>query len=153
MNVAKIVIFIIFIYEDSDMDEINRKILSLLQEDSRTPYVDIAEKLGVSEGTVRNRVEKMQSQGIIEKFTVKFEEKEMLRAFVMVRLSTDAKASELVKKFPEDFDIFEIAGDHDLLAEIHRENTSKINEAVDVIRSLNGVISTKTYMVLDKPRS
>lgn len=153
MNAAKIVIFIIFIYEDSDMDEINRKILSFLQEDSRTPYVDIAENLGVSEGTVRNRVEKMQSQGIIEKFTVKFGEKEILRAFVMVRLSTDAKASELVKKFPEDFDIFEIAGDYDLLAEIHRENTSKINEAVDVIRSLNGVISTKTYMVLDKPRS
>lgn len=135
------------------MDDINRKILSLLQEDSRTSYVDIAEKLGISEGTVRNRVEKMQSKGIIEKFTVKFGEEEMLRAFVMVRLSTDADVSKLVKKFPEDFDIFEIAGDHDLLAEIHRANASEINEAVDAIRSLDGVISTKTYMVLDKPRN
>ncbi|KXA99125.1 hypothetical protein AKJ40_03890 [candidate division MSBL1 archaeon SCGC-AAA259M10] len=142
-----------FIWEVLNMDEINRKILNILRKNSRTPYVDIAERLEISEGTVRNRVKKMQSEGIIDRFTIELGEAETARAFVMVNLSTDTDISELVKKFPEDSDTFEVAGDYDLIAEIRRKNTSKINEAVDAIRSLNGLTSTKTYMVLNKPRT
>jgi Lrp/AsnC family transcriptional regulator for asnA, asnC and gidA len=46
--------------------EINWKILSLLQEDGRMPFSTIAEKVGVSEGTVRNRVKQLQNEHFME---------------------------------------------------------------------------------------
>ena len=49
------------------LDDVDRGILQLLQEDARnlTP-VDMAKRLPVSEGTVRNRIEKLEAEGIIE---------------------------------------------------------------------------------------
>lgn len=49
-----------------DLDEVDRGILYLLQQDARnlTP-VDMADRLPVSEGTVRNRIEKMEERGVI----------------------------------------------------------------------------------------
>ena len=52
------------------MDDLDRRILSILRRDARTPYTEIAERVGTSEGTVRNRVDRLTEDGIIERFTV-----------------------------------------------------------------------------------
>ena len=52
------------------MDELDREILSILRKDARTPYTEIADEVGTSEGTVRNRVEQLVDDGVIERFTV-----------------------------------------------------------------------------------
>ena len=49
------------------LDEVDRAILQLLQRDARNlTAVDIAEKVGVSDGTVRNRIEKLEARSVIE---------------------------------------------------------------------------------------
>lgn len=49
------------------LDEVDRGILHLLQEDARhLTRVDMAERLGVSDGTVRNRIQRMEENGVIE---------------------------------------------------------------------------------------
>ena len=52
------------------MDDLDRRILTILRRDSRTAYTEIADRVGTSEGTVRNRVERLIDEGIIERFTV-----------------------------------------------------------------------------------
>lgn len=53
--------------EYTPLDDIDRSILQILQRDARhTTAVDIAEKLDVSDGTVRNRIEALEQRGIIE---------------------------------------------------------------------------------------
>ncbi|PSP55896.1 AsnC family transcriptional regulator, partial [Halobacteriales archaeon QH_7_66_37] len=52
------------------MDELDREILDILRRDARTPYTEIADEVGTSEGTIRNRVESMVEAGVIERFTV-----------------------------------------------------------------------------------
>jgi len=52
------------------MDDIDRRILDTLRRDARTPYTEIADDIGVSEGTVRNRVDSLVDAGVIERFTV-----------------------------------------------------------------------------------
>ena len=47
------------------MDDLDRSILNILRRDARTPYTEIAERVGTSEGTVRNRVERMLEEGAI----------------------------------------------------------------------------------------
>ena len=52
------------------LDGKNKRILNLLQENSRLSYVRIANELGISEATVRYRVKKLMDVGIISKFTI-----------------------------------------------------------------------------------
>lgn len=130
------------------MDNVDRKIVDILEEDGRASFTDIAEEIGVSEGTVRNRVEKMQDNGTIRKFTVELSRDNSVEAFTMVRVDTGSSIGEILEEFPEDIEVNELAGEYDLIVKISRENSGQINEAVDSIRAVDGVNSTKTYMVL-----
>jgi DNA-binding Lrp family transcriptional regulator len=55
---------------NSGLDELDMRLIEMLQRDSLAPFVDIASALGVTEGTVRNRVRRLRRMGIIRKFTV-----------------------------------------------------------------------------------
>lgn len=132
------------------MDSTDEKIVEELRENGRASFTDIAEKVDVSEGTVRNRVEKLQETGVIEKFTVKIQENKDFQAFVSVTVSTEQDFDEVTSSFPESAEIYEVAGDIDLIVKISGKNSSEINDAVDEIRAVDGVESTKTYMVLSE---
>jgi DNA-binding Lrp family transcriptional regulator len=130
------------------MDETDKKILDILEEDARKSFTDIAEEADVSEGTVRNRVEKMLEAGVIEKFTVK-RGSTASKAVVMVRLETGRDIESVLKEFP-DVEVMEVAGEHDLILEIEKNSNPEINSVLDDIRSIEGVESTETYMVLQE---
>lgn len=55
---------------DSALDAVDRGILYLLQRDARKPITDIAARVGVSDNTVRNRIERMEEAGIIQGYSV-----------------------------------------------------------------------------------
>ena len=52
------------------MDEKDRKIISILQENSRIPYTEIAKKLGLTEATIRKRISELERSGVIKKYTI-----------------------------------------------------------------------------------
>lgn len=132
------------------MDGTDEKILAILDENARASFTEIADEIGVSEGTVRNRVEKLRDEGVIEKFTVEVDTGSEISAFVSVDISTERDFDSVLNDFPEDVNIFELAGDTDLLVQVSRKDSSEINEVVDIIRSVEGVEDTKTYMVLSE---
>jgi Lrp/AsnC family transcriptional regulator for asnA, asnC and gidA len=55
---------------NTEIDAVDLNILSFLQENSRTPFTKIAEKLRVSDATIHLRVKKMEELGLIEKYTI-----------------------------------------------------------------------------------
>lgn len=130
------------------MDETDKKILEVLEEDARKSFTGIAEEAGVSEGTVRNRVEKMLEEGVIEKFTVK-RGKAASKAVVMVELETGRDIEDVLEEFP-DVEIMEVAGEYDLILEVEKDSNPEINSVLDEIRKVEGVESTETYMVLQE---
>lgn len=132
------------------MDSIDQEILDILKEDGRASYTNVAEKVGVSEGTVRNRVESMVEEGVIEKFTLEINQSKKVKAFVSVNVSTSREFNEILEEFPDEVDAYELAGDIDLIAEISRETSEEINDAVDIVRGIEGVEDTRTYMVLSE---
>ena len=132
------------------MDSVDEKIISELRENARASFTDIAEKVEVSEGTVRNRVKQLQEEEIIEKFTVELADKSQISAFVSVDISTQRTFEQVLDDFPRDLEIFELAGDMDLLVKLDRQSSSEINQVVDSIRSVEGVKDTKTYMILSE---
>jgi DNA-binding Lrp family transcriptional regulator len=132
------------------MDSTDQEILDILKDDGRASYTEVAEQVDVSEGTVRNRVEKMIEEGVIEKFTVEVNQSKEVKAFVSVNVSTSREFNEILEEFPNEVEAYELAGDIDLIVEISRETSEDINDAVDIIRGIKGVEDTRTYMVLSE---
>lgn len=130
------------------MDQKDEKILEYLKSNGRASYTDIAEEIDVSEGTVRNRVQKMKENGVIERFTVETSGLGS-KAVVMVKLETGRDIESVLEEFPGGIDIKEVAGEYDLILEVQRESNPEINSLLDEIRRIEGVDSTETFMVLN----
>lgn len=107
----------------SPTDQLNRAIVRLLQDDGRLPFKTIAKKLGVSEGTVRNRVGWMKSSGMLRIVAVADPTAMNYRADAMLGVkvapsSSPAKVGERLAVHPEVVYILWVSGRFDLLVEI-----------------------------------
>lgn len=132
------------------MDKVDEEILSILKDNGRASFTEIADQVNVSEGTVRNRVEKLQNTGVIENFTVEIGRDRGIEAFISVKVSTGREFDEIISEFPNDLEVYELAGDMDMLVKAERESSEQINDVVDSIRGVDGVESTQTYMILSQ---
>ena len=132
------------------IDNLDKRILEIMKKDSRCPYVEIADKLGVSEGTVRSRVHKMTEDGIIRGFTIKTSYKNV-KALVEVKIDvntdTEAIAKEL-SKYDGVTEVFEVTGDQDIIAIVDVESSQSLNEIIERVRRYDNVLSTRTRLIL-----
>ncbi len=131
------------------MDSTDKQILSILEKNSRTPFTEIADQLGVSEGTVRNRISRLEEENVIERYTIDTDVRGQT-AILTADVKTDTDFSELFSKLPENIQVFVVAGDQDIVMKFSRESTEKLNQVVDSIRMLEEVKDTTTYPVLKK---
>jgi len=130
------------------MDELDAKILNHLEEDGRASYTDIADKLGVSEGTVRNRVQRLRSDGIIKRFTVEIADSERIAAVVMAAVEPSRNIAAIIAEMPPETEVMEVTGDWDLILRFARPTSEDVNEVLERIRKVEGVTETTTYTVL-----
>lgn len=132
------------------IDNLDKRILEIMKKDSRCPYVEIAEKLGVSEGTVHSRVHKMTEDGIIRGFTIKTSSKNV-KALVEVRIDVNTDTEEIARKLSE-YDgvteVFEVTGDQDIIAIVDVESSQSLNEIIERVRRYDNVLSTRTRLIL-----
>jgi DNA-binding Lrp family transcriptional regulator len=134
------------------MDDLDRDILAILRRDSRTPYTEIADKVGTSEGTVRNRVEQLVEEGVIERFTVATRTgnvKAMIEVGVDVKVDTHRVSDEIAEWREVDF-VWQVSGEEDMVVVVDAADTSRVNELITQARELEEVVSTKTRLILDE---
>jgi Lrp/AsnC family transcriptional regulator for asnA, asnC and gidA len=130
------------------MDSIDAEIIKSLKKNSRTSFVGIGKKLGITEGAVRQRVGKLTKAGIIKHFTI--ETTSDVRAIIFVGTSNHiptSKIAEEIKKLGID-KIYEVSGNFDIICFAEGESLAEINSVVEAIRKLDGVLDTTTTMVL-----
>jgi DNA-binding Lrp family transcriptional regulator len=134
------------------MDDLDRQILGILRRDARTPYTEIAERVGTSEGTVRNRVERMLDDGVIERFTVTTRTgnvKAMIEVSVAVDVDT-ARVSEAMAEWAEVDFVWQVSGEEDIVLVADAVDTDAVNDLITQARELDEVRSTKTRLILDE---
>jgi DNA-binding Lrp family transcriptional regulator len=134
------------------MDELDEEILRILRRDARTPYTEIADRVGTSEGTVRNRVEQLVEDGVIERFTVATRTgnvKAMIETGVDVSVDTH-DISDRVVEWPEVDFVWQVSGEADLVFVVDAQDTRRVNEIITQTRELDEVVSTKTRLILDE---
>ncbi|MFD1632959.1 Lrp/AsnC family transcriptional regulator [Haloplanus ruber] len=134
------------------MDELDRRILAILRRDSRTPYTEIADRVGTSEGTVRNRVERLVDEGIIERFTVATRTgnvKAMIEVSVAVDVDTTGVSDRMADWDEVDF-VWQVSGEKDVVMVVDAADTRAVNELITQARDLDEVQNTKTRLILDE---
>jgi len=134
------------------MDDLDRAILDVLRRDARTPYTEIAEQVDTSEGTVRNRVERMTDDGVIERFTVTTRTgnvKAMIEVSVAVDVDTTNVAQRMTEWNEVDF-VWQVSGEEDIVLVVDAADTQDLNELITKTRELDDVVNTETRLILDE---
>jgi DNA-binding Lrp family transcriptional regulator len=121
-----------------------------LRENSRVPHTTIAEFLGISESTVRNRIRKMTDSGIIKRFTIETIE-EGIKAIVLIEVSVSTPSPQIaenISKMKGVELVYETSGQYDISAIISEPDISSLNRSIDEVRNLNGITNTNSLIVL-----
>jgi len=134
------------------MDDLDRQILDVLRRDARTPYTEIGDELGVSEGTIRNRVERLQEDGVIERFTISTSTgnvKAMIEVDVAVDVDTH-RVGDQIAEWPEVDFVWQVSGELDIVVVVDADDTGRVNELITKTRELDDVTTTKTRLILEE---
>ena len=139
------------------IDDIDRKILYILIKDARTPFLEIARRVGVSGAAIHQRVHKLQEKGIIAGFrllvapsTIGFN----VCAFVSIVVAEADEMKEVItalKAIPEVVECHFVTGKYSLLVKLYcRDNNHLMDVLVGGIQNIHGIQSTETTISLDE---
>jgi len=134
-------------------DKVDEKIIEYLKENARESFVDIGKKLKLSESAVRRRVKNLVGGGTIKKFTLELGEENATSAIVLVSVdsATDtSKVSQKLTKLEGVKTVYEITGQYDITVIISAATISEINNSIDALRKIPGVVDTNTVIILKK---
>jgi DNA-binding Lrp family transcriptional regulator len=136
------------------LDDTDRALIAALRADSRTPIATLAKRLGVSRGTVQNRINRLIGAGTILGFTLRLplqSEPHRVRAIMSVAVegqrSRDVIAA--LRGFSEVGAVHTTNGRWDLVAELEAEGLAAFSRALDRIREIKGIATTETSLLLE----
>ena len=133
------------------MDEVDKKIVKILREDGRAGYINIGKQIGLSEGAVRKRIKALTEAAVIRKFTVKVGVAEGAEAIALLSVSPSHPTQEVsrrIKEIPNVETVYEVTGEYDIVAVISGMNVVEVNDCVEKIRRVEGIMKTNTMIVL-----
>lgn len=134
-----------------NVDETDREIIKILKLDGRATYIDVGKRVGLSEGAVRKRVKALADSGVIKRFTIKVGLVEGAEAITLLSVNPSfptSDISEVLQKLPNVETVYEVTGQYDIAVVISALNITEVNQCVEKIRRVNGVVNTNTMIVL-----
>jgi DNA-binding Lrp family transcriptional regulator len=136
-----------------NLNELDRRLLALLQADARTSAADLARQLGVARTTVLARLTRLQRENVIVGFTVRLGTGTGDRGVeAYVGITTSPKSARTVTlrlaALPELRQLCSVSGEFDYLALLRAENTVRLDALLDEIGAIDGVTKTTTSVVL-----
>jgi DNA-binding Lrp family transcriptional regulator len=134
-------------------DDLDRRLLALLQADARTPTADLARKLGAARTTVLARLARLQREGVIVGFTVRLAADagdHGVEAYVGITTSPKSGRDVTLRlaALPELRQLCSVSGEFDYLALLRAENMTRLDALLDEIGAIEGVTRTMTSVVL-----
>ena len=135
------------------MDKLDKAIIHLLQENGRYRYTKIAEELGVTEGTVRNRAARLREKNIIQIIGMTDPHSMGYEAPAMIGVSIKPAqleaAAAIIADFPEVSYLVLVSGEYDLILEVFCHDREHLATFVtDKLQTIPGVQKTQTFMIL-----
>ena len=139
----------IMAYEDLD-----RKLVNALLEDGRASLRSLGEDLDVSVTTVSNHLSDLEEKGVIEGYTPRVNYENIgYDVTAVMQLKTEGSAlpeiTESLKNHGQIVSVYEVTGDHDIIAIGKFEDTDDMNEQIKSVLADSNVNQSNTSVVLN----
>jgi DNA-binding Lrp family transcriptional regulator len=136
------------------VDEIDRNIIRLLQEDSRKSFNKIADRLGIAVGTAYNRVKNLEDKGILKSYTIILDPTKLgygLTALILIQADGRylPEVEKELAKLNEVISIYDITGDYDVAVVARFKNRASLNNFIKSTLKMPHVSKTVTNVVLN----
>ena len=136
------------------IDPIDIKILEELKKDGRKSFKEISDIIEKTEATVRRRVNKMQDEGTIKRFTVEYELDTKNKTSATIKVEPDFKDIKRIllelKKIEEITSIWRLSGDCGLFMKVDIPSIEKFNPLIeDKISQIAGIKIVETCFITD----
>jgi len=134
-------------------DQLDRMIIAHLRVDGRASLAKLAEAIGVSRGTVQNRLDRLVSTGTLMGFTVRAREDyddNAVHAVMMIEV-VGKSTTQVIRKlrgFPEVHALHTTNGNWDLIANIRAANLAEFDRVLRDVRMIDGVSNSETSLLL-----
>lgn len=136
------------------IDETDRKIIRVLQKDGRASLRKISEEVGVALGTVSNRVNRMESSGIITGYSVRLDPEKVgwsLNVVIGLRIEK-GRLIEIQEKISRDYrvcGVYDVTGDYDSMVIARAKDREDLDDLIKNVMSVDGIERSLTQLVLN----
>ncbi len=139
--------------KEKALDEIDRDILRTLQGNARTSYREIQDKLGISIGTIHNRISKLKKNGVIEGYTLRLNNEKLgYKLAFLIRINCDGKFTEEIlndlSKIPEVCSIFHTTGEQSAALICRFKESDDVHEFIRNLNQKEYITRTNSNMIL-----
>lgn len=136
-----------------ELDETDEALLALLKANSRTSTSALGRAMGLSRTTVQDRINRLERRGVIEAYTVRFNENyagRQISAHVMIQVNPKRGAAvvEALSGLPAVTTLQTVSGLYDLVTQLEAPTTEAMDDVLDQIGAIPGVEKTTTSIVL-----
>ncbi len=136
-----------------ELDEIDRRLLALLGANARTPVAKLGTKLGLARTTVQARLDRLERNSVIAGYTVKLSEDAragQIRATVLIHITPAAQSAVLrqLERLPAVEKVHTTSGRFDLACQLRTQSTLALDEALDRIGEIDGVLAMESLIHL-----
>jgi Lrp/AsnC family transcriptional regulator for asnA, asnC and gidA len=135
------------------LDEVDTQIIELLQFDGRMPFTAIGQEIGITEASVRRRVNKLvengklQIVGIVEPQELGWNEAGMIG--ISVQPDMIGTVADAIAELEEVSYLFQAAGEFDLFAEVYcKDKNHFVSFLNEKLQKINGVERTRSFIIL-----
>ena len=139
--------------KEKSLDEIDKQILRILQENARTSYREIQDNLGISIGTIHNRISKLKQRGIIEGYTLRLNNVKLgYNLAFIIRVNIDGKHTEEIledlKHIPEVCSVFHTTGDQSAALICRFKESEDVHNFIKDLNKKIYITRTNSNMIL-----
>lgn len=135
------------------MDDTDRQLIALLRDNARTSVAALAKTLRVARGTVQNRLQRLEDDGVIVGYTVRLKpQAEEHRIWALMTIAVEGNRTEAVLKAlrgdPAVSALHSTNGRWDIVAELRADTLEVFDQVLSRIRRLEGIAQTETSLLL-----
>ncbi|HEX5746731.1 MAG TPA: Lrp/AsnC family transcriptional regulator [Archangium sp.] len=137
------------------MDELDHRLVDLLQRDGRATQLELSRSVGLSQPAVAERIRKLEERGVITGYTARVDASKLgkdITAFIGVSIEHPKYFEGFARKvlaMPEVLEAHRVAGQDSYILKVRTRNTRTLDSLlVETLRTISGVTRTHTTIVL-----
>lgn len=141
-----------------EFDELDKKILSVLMNDARMPFMELGRKLNVSAGTIHVRVDKLKAVGVITGYNLEVNYQKLgldVCCFIGIILKSakdHEKVLQYLERFNEVVEAYYTTGHYNLFIKVVTKNNEYLYEfLVKKLQAIEEIQSTETLISFNNP--